>query len=82
MYRMLTPDTQYKRKRSYTRAYTHPYLNYHISGEMYRMVPLYVLGTKIYHFVAKFFQIGQILNLESINSESDNGPHLSAVTWQ
>jgi hypothetical protein len=46
------------------------------------MVPLYVLGTKIYHFVAKFFQIGQILNLESINSESDNGPHLSAVTWQ
>jgi hypothetical protein len=49
---------------------------------MYRMVPLYVLGTKIYHFVAKFFQIGQILNLEQINSEFDNGPHLSAVMWQ
>jgi hypothetical protein len=36
------------------------------------MVPLYVLGTEIYHFVAKFFQIEQIMNLQSIDSVSDH----------
>jgi hypothetical protein len=38
---------------------------------MYRMVPLYVLGTEIYHFVVKFFQIEQITNLQPIDSEFD-----------
>jgi hypothetical protein len=36
------------------------------------MVPLYVLGTEIYHFVAKFFQIEQITNLQRIDSVSDH----------
>jgi hypothetical protein len=36
------------------------------------MVPLYVLGTKIYHFIAIFFQIKQITNLQRIDSVSDH----------
>jgi hypothetical protein len=49
---------------------------------MYQMVPLYILSTKIYHFLAKFLQIKQISDLEPIDSKSDSDPHLSALTWQ
>jgi hypothetical protein len=53
--------------------------NYHNSGEIYQMVPLYVLATKIYHFLAKFFQIRQITNLHLIDSETDRWtPFVSA----
>jgi hypothetical protein len=45
---------------------------------MYQMVPLYVLGTKIYHFPTKFLQIEQISDLESIDNKSDIGLYLSA----
>jgi hypothetical protein len=45
------------------------------------MVPLYVLRTKIYHFVAKFFQIEQIMNLQSIDSESDLRDLSVGMTW-
>jgi hypothetical protein len=42
------------------------------------MVSLYVLRTKIYHFLVKFFQIEQIRNLQQIGSVSDSGPLASA----
>jgi hypothetical protein len=35
------------------------------------MVPLNVLTTKIYHFLANQLQFGQITDLEPIDSESD-----------
>jgi hypothetical protein len=35
------------------------------------MIPLYVLATKIYHFLASQLQFGQITDLEQIDSESD-----------
>jgi hypothetical protein len=35
------------------------------------MVPLYVLATKIYHFLASQLQFGQITDLELIDSQSD-----------
>jgi hypothetical protein len=46
------------------------------------MVPLYVLGTKIYQFVAKVFQIGQISNFQQIDSVSDHGTPPVRLTWQ
>jgi hypothetical protein len=43
------------------------------------MVPLYVLATKIYHFLVSRLQFGQITYLEPIDSESDmRGPFVSA----
>jgi hypothetical protein len=43
------------------------------------MVPLYVLATKIYHFLAKFFLIGQITNLYPIDNKTDRWtPFVSA----
>jgi hypothetical protein len=46
---------------------------------MYQMIPFYVLGIKIYHFLAKFFQIGQITNLHPIDSGIDRWtPFVSA----
>jgi hypothetical protein len=35
------------------------------------MVPLYILATKIYHFLANRLQFGQITDLKPIDSESD-----------
>jgi hypothetical protein len=46
------------------------------------MVPLYVLSTKIYQFVAKFFQIGQISNFQRIDGVSDHGARPVRLTWQ
>jgi hypothetical protein len=46
---------------------------------MYRMVPLCVLGIEIYLFAEKFFQIGQLMNLQPIDSKTDRwAPFLSA----
>jgi hypothetical protein len=43
------------------------------------MVPLYVLATKIYHFLAYRLQFRQITDLEPIDSESDvQDPFVSA----
>jgi hypothetical protein len=42
------------------------------------MIPFCVLETKIYRFVAKFFQIGQIMNLQPIDSKTRWAPFLSA----
>jgi hypothetical protein len=55
--------------------------NYHFVGEIYRMVPLYVLDTKIYQYVAKFFQIGQIIEFQRIDSVSDYGAPPVRPTW-
>jgi hypothetical protein len=41
------------------------------SGRIHYLVPLYVFGTKIYHSTARFLQFRQILDLEPIDSESD-----------
>jgi hypothetical protein len=35
------------------------------------MVPLYVFGTKIYHFCASRLQFAYIINMELIDGESD-----------
>jgi hypothetical protein len=45
------------------------------------MVPLYILGTEIYHFVAKNFQIEQIMNLQLIDSESNLRDPPVRMTW-
>jgi hypothetical protein len=42
-----------------------------MSGEIYQMVSLYILATKIYHFPASRLQFRQITDLEPTDSKSD-----------